>query len=294
MNMLNFTAITTANIAHIRCIVEQTGFQSCQLSAGSLYCLAEQYETTICFQNDFLFVAQHRQDIGRCYFMPIGIGNLSDALNELKRYHAAKYETPLILWGIADDMTNILNNALNCNLEFIPDRDWAEYIYESQHLQTLQGKRLQPKRNAAHQFRRKYSNFKYEHISADNIEEVWDYQQNHPQHDGKLNQSVKRGLDIFKIGGFVGGIIRIDNKIEGYTMGCPINRNHFDILFENANKTYNGIFQVLEQELITQQIYDYKYINREEDLGISGIRFAKMGLHPDMLLMKYSTKLPTT
>lgn len=289
--MLRFREIQIADLPHIRSIVEQTGYRSCQLSAGGLYCLAAQYRTVICFEHDFLFISQQRPDVGLCYFMPIGTGNLASAMQKLKHYHQTQHSMPLTLWGVADDMTEDLKAACNKDLILLPDRNWAEYIHESQRLQTLAGKRLQPKRNAAHQFRRHYHDFLYEPITARNIEEVWHFQTHHPQLDGKLDPTIRRGLDMVGSNGFEGGIIKIDGAIQGYTIGCPINSANFDILFENANKACNGIFQVLEQELIASQIGAYQYINREEDLGVEGIRFAKMGLHPDILLMKYSVTI---
>jgi hypothetical protein len=75
-------------------------------------------------------------------------------------------------------------------------------------------------------------------------------------------------------------------------VGCPINKSTFDILFEKAEKDYNGIYQVLEQELIRNELQTFLYINREEDLGIPSLRFAKQGLQPNILLMKHTAVLP--
>jgi hypothetical protein len=90
--------------------------------------------------------------------------------------------------------------------------------------------------------------------------------------------------------GLTGGIIRIDGNVKAFAFGCPINANTFDIMFESAERRYNGIFQTLEQELIRRQLNNFSYINREEDLGIPGLRFAKQSLRPDILLMKYSAR----
>ncbi|GHT74486.1 hypothetical protein FACS189456_5940 [Bacteroidia bacterium] len=291
--MLIFKEISPSDFAQIRNIVAKTGYRSCQLSVGSLYCLAEQYQTKICIDNDFLFVAQHRPNVGVCYFMPIGTGNLAAAIDALNRYHSTNYNTPLVFWGIADDMVQDLQNVVGSGVELIPDRDWAEYIYTAQKLHALSGKRLQPKRNAANQFRKNYPHFVYAPITLANIDEVWQFQQQYSQLDGKLDSVVRRGLDVFAAADFAGGIIRIDGGIKGYVLGCPISNTDFDILFENADKNYNGIFQVLEQELIALQLTDFQYINREEDLGVAGIRFAKMGLHPDVLMMKHTITMDT-
>jgi hypothetical protein len=289
--VLIFKEISPSDFAQIRHIVAKTGYRSCQLSVGSLYCLAEQYQTKICIDNDFLFVAQRRPNVGVCYFMPVGTGSLAMAIDALTHYHSSNYSTPLTLWGIADDMVQDLKNVVGSDVELTPDRDWAEYIYTAQKLHTLSGKRLQPKRNAANQFRKNHPHFVYEPITPANIEAVWQFQRQYSQLDGALDNLVRRGLDMFAVADFTGGIIRIDGSIKGYVLGYPINNSDFDILFENADKNYNGIFQVLEQELIASQLAAFQHINREEDLGVVGIRFAKMGLHPDVLLMKYTVTM---
>jgi hypothetical protein len=237
--------------------------------------------------------------------MPIGAGNLSTAIEMLATYHAENYGGDLTIWGIADDMVNDFRNASNdfANTELTPDRDWAEYIYTSKKLLTLSGKRLQPKRNAVHQFLRNFGNYLYEPISISNIEEVWQFQQHQFAKDIMLeknitllelleeeNRSIELAIDAWEKIELTGGVIRIDNKIKAFAFGCSINENTFDIMFESAERNYNGIFQVLEQEFIKHQLGDFSYINREEDLGISGLRFAKQNLQPDILLMKYSTK----
>jgi hypothetical protein len=84
-----------------------------------------------------------------------------------------------------------------------------------------------------------------------------------------------------------GGIIRVEGEIRAFCMGSPINATTFDILFENAEHAYTGIFQVLEQEFIARNLTSYRYVNREEDLGIPGLRFAKSNLRPDAMLYKW-------
>ncbi len=301
--MLQFKNIEPSDLPKIRAVVEKTEYQSCQLSAGSLYCLAEKYDTQVCFDGGFLFVKQHRKGFGACYFMPVGVGNLAEALDKLRRCHSDNIGGNLVLWGIADDMIEDFKNASKQyeNVELTPDRDWAEYIHTSQNLLTLQGKRLQPKRNAVNQFLRNHEGYEYEAISEANIADILAFQhkQMTEKEAGELdealedeNSAIERTLKDFKAIGLTGGIIRIEGKICAFAIGSPINNDSFDILFEKAEKDYNGIYQVLEQELIKNDLKLFSYINREEDLGIPGLRFAKQGLQPDILLMKHTAVLP--
>jgi hypothetical protein len=299
--VLHFRAIEICDLPKIKSIVEKTNYQSCQLSTGSLYCLSEKYNTQVCFNNDFLFVKQQRKGFGTCYFMPIGVGNLVEALEKLRRYHAENYGEHLVLWGIADDMVKDFKKTGQPyeSAELTPDRNWAEYIHTTQNMLTLQGKRLQPKRNAVNQFLRNYSNYQYETISEANVDTILAFQQQQmTKKNEELNealqdedQAIVRTLRDFRTIGLTGGVIRIEGEVCAFVVGCPINKSSFDILFEKAEKSYNGIYQVVEQELIKNELQQFAYINREEDLGIPGVRFAKQGLQPDILLMKHSAVL---
>lgn len=303
---MQFKKIALTDLPQIKSIVEKTPYQSCQLSAGGLYCLSEKYGTEVCFSNDFLFVKQHRKAFGVCYFMPIGTGNLPEAADRLLTCHAEAHGGDFTMWGVAHDMVSDFRRASTrfANAELTPDRDWAEYVHLSQNLLTLSGKRLQPKRNAANQFLRNHSGYAYEPISTANIEEVLAFQQRQYEADKALdknanllglleeeNRSIALAAAAWEAIGLTGGLIRIGGSVKAFAFGCPINASAFDVMFESADHSYNGIFQVLEQELIRRQLSGFSYINREEDLGISGLRFAKLGLRPDILLMKYSAKI---
>jgi hypothetical protein len=302
-NILQFKKIEISDLPKIRSTVEKTPYQSCQLSAGGLYCLSEKYSTEVCFCNDFLFVKQCREGFGICYFMPVGSGNLQAAADMLLTYHAENHGGSLTVWGIADDMASDFKNASAdfARAELMPNRDWAEYIYETKKLLTLSGRSLQSKRNAANSFLHNYSNYTYEPISASNMEEVWIFQQQQFDADKiseknasllKLledeNHSIALAIASWEETGLTGGIIRINGKIKAFAFGCPVNANTFDVMFESAEHSYNGIFQTLEQEFIKHQLSNFTYINREEDLGIPGLRFAKQSLRPTILLTKYS------
>lgn len=305
-NILQFKKIALTDLPKIKSIVEKTPYQSCQLSAGGLYCLSEKYATEVSFSNGFLFVRQHRKDFGLCYFMPIGVGNLPEAARCLLTSHAATCGGDLVLWGVADDMLSDFRSVSKAfaDAQLTPDRDWAEYIHKSENLLTLSGRRLQPKRNAVNQFLRSYGRYTYEPISPSNAEEVWEFQRQQLEADKALeknaslpelpseeNRSIALALASWEEIGLTGGLIRIDGSVKAFAFGCPVSASTFDVMFESAERRYNGIFQALEQELIRCQLSNFPYINREEDLGIPGLRFAKQGLRPDILLMKHSTKI---
>jgi hypothetical protein len=86
--------------------------------------------------------------------------------------------------------------------------------------------------------------------------------------------------------GLYGGAIVVDNKIIAFSYGSKINFNTFGVHIEKADINYEGVFSVINQELVSHLPEEYTYVNREEDLGIAGLRKAKLSYNPVILLEK--------
>ena len=85
----------------------------------------------------------------------------------------------------------------------------------------------------------------------------------------------------------LGGAIFVDDKVVAFTLGSKISDEIFDIHIEKALKDYAEAYTVINQQFAKNELSEYKYINREDDLGIEGLRKAKLSLKPCMLLKKY-------
>ena len=85
-----------------------------------------------------------------------------------------------------------------------------------------------------------------------------------------------------------GGLIRIGGKICALTIGERLNSCTFGVHIEKADRSYNGIYAAINNHFVLENTDGYKYINREEDLGIEGLRKSKLSYHPAFILEKYS------
>ena len=83
-----------------------------------------------------------------------------------------------------------------------------------------------------------------------------------------------------------GFIIRIEGKIIAFTFGHPINHNTFGIHYEKADVNIDGAYSAINQHFAASLPEQYIYLNREEDLGIPGLRQAKLSYHPVKMLKK--------
>ena len=98
-------------------------------------------------------------------------------------------------------------------------------------------------------------------------------------------ESYEKLKDNVKIAG-----VYIDNKLEAFTIGEKINENIALIHIEKANQNIKGIYQYINQQFLLNEFPNVKYVNREEDLGLDGLREAKLSYHPCKFIEKYSIK----
>ena len=177
--------------------------------------------------------------------------------------------------------------------ELIEDRDNYDYIYLMEGLLNLSGKKLHAKRNHINQFRTKYD-YEYVKITPDLLEECMEvYCQWLACKDvfepGVLGEmeAIRQILTHMEFLGVKGGGIRVGGKLAAFTLGEKINEEMAVIHIEKADAELTGLYTFINQQFIEHEFTDVRYINREEDMGLEGLRRAKLSYAPEMLLEKY-------
>ena len=87
--------------------------------------------------------------------------------------------------------------------------------------------------------------------------------------------------------GLTGGAILLDGKIKAFTVGERLNDDMQLIHIEKADSEINGLFPMINQQYVLHECADVQYINREEDMGVEGMRKAKRSYYPDFMVKKY-------
>ena len=185
---------------------------------------------------------------------------------------------------------------------FTVDRDYADYIYLRSDLATLKGKKFQSKRNHINKFRNTYPDYKYSPITKDRIQECleleakWCKANDCDQQEGTGNErrALIYALNHFEELGLTGGILHVNGQIVAFTFGMPINKETFGVHVEKADTTIDGAYTMINYEFANHIPEQYTYINREEDLGIEGLRKAKLSYQPVIILEKYMACLKDT
>lgn len=175
------------------------------------------------------------------------------------------------------------------------DRDSADYVYESEKLATLSGKKLHSKRNHINKFKALYDGrWSYEAITPQNAEECFQMALKWREQNGCEDDPEKRGeicvtmnaLRLFEELELTGGILRIDGEVVAFTIGEPICSDTFVVHIEKAFADVEGAYPMINQQFVEHECREYLYVNREEDTGAEGLRKAKLSYRPVFMVEK--------
>ncbi|MBN1332290.1 MAG: DUF2156 domain-containing protein [Synergistales bacterium] len=196
---------------------------------------------------------------------------------------------------VPDRLAIILRDSLGEDLEIIEDRNEWEYVYSVPHLIALRGNSYHGKKNLLNQFITSYSH-EYEEISEKNLEEILLMQKewcSWKRCDGSKGLKTEHDAIIRTLGNWkefdniMGGLIRVDGKIVAYTIGEKIDPSMLVIHYEKGITDFRGIYQAMNQFFLSRSAVDFKWVNREQDVGSPGLRRAKLSYHPDHFVKKY-------
>ena len=194
----------------------------------------------------------------------------------------------IVLNNLSEDMVGRMKDVYGEAFEYGFLREDSDYIYKVSELINLSGTRFHSKKNLYNKFIKNYD-YLYEEIGSNNIEECrrmkdsWVKKRDNDAESDILD----RVFDNYDMFDFKGALIRVDGKVEAFTIGEELNDEVFVTHFEKANHEIGGIYQAINQMFAANTISGYNYVNREDDMGIEGLRKAKLSYNPDILLHKY-------
>ncbi|WP_120944778.1 DUF2156 domain-containing protein [Helicobacter labacensis] len=226
------------------------------------------------------------------YFYPIGAGDKKGALAELLAHTKAHNEV-LEFRALQTDQRAQLESFYPNTFSVEAKRDRFDYVYHTAELIALQGKKYHKKKNHLNAFLKQYPHFIYEPISAHKRDQIvsalveWRALGQEDQALDYEHQGILDALEVFEELQLQGGLICIEGRVVGLSFGERINAEMAVIHIEKADPRVRGAYQMINQQLLAHAFKDCPLVNREEDLGIEGLRQAKMGYNPAFLLEKF-------
>lgn len=276
------------------------------LKTGNRGSLEYNFATTFVWRNIYRFEIARMDDYfllradpkNPTYLFPAGRGPLEPVIRTLHE-DALEAGVPLVLNTVLPDARARLEELYPGKFTFEYWRDGADYVYDTQALATLAGKKLAGKRNHIRRFLDNHPDWRYEPISADNLEDVrkmnniWCIQ-NGCAEDLAISDeycAVESAIRHFDELGLSGGLLRAGGKVVAFSIGDPLNEDTFLVHFEKAFADIQGAYPMINQQFIRHNCMNYPYVNREEDAGVPGLRRAKLLYYPIRLVEKYIATL---
>ena len=280
----------------INSCIAVSGTMASDASFANIYLLRNKYSTKISRYKDFI-IRKYSGKGARCgYTFPLGKGDVAKALAEIEK-DAKECGERLQFAFVTEEQKEVLENAMPARFCYSSDAGDSDYIYLRSELASLSGKAFHKKKNHFSKFVRTYPDYKYYEIGACNIydaqkvADAWYYEHLQDEDASQLAEykAIKEALENFEELGLIGGIIYVNDSPCAMTIASKIYENTVDVHFEKAVGEYalNGGYAAINK-LFSEKLDGVTWLNREEDIGIEGLRKAKLSYRPKIMLKKYS------
>lgn len=272
-------------------------FKGCEYSFANNLAWHRLNDTVITHYNDFYISCSFEN--GQPYFtFPAGVAlddngkeKYIELFYELKKY-VSDLGKSLILSSVTDENLEWIKDYYKDKITCCYDRNNSDYIYNADDLINLRGKKYHGKRNHIKRFMD--NEWAYEDITSELIDECIEFSTHFynksESYDDFSSVVEQYAINVFLTNmdhlGLNGAILRQNGAIVGFTIGEKLNSDTFVVHIEKAIAEIQGAYPMLCNQFAKHNAADCKYINREEDLGIDGLRKSKLSYNPAFLLNK--------
>ncbi len=294
--MMELKEITLEDKGWIDEILKKSDYMASEYSFGNHFIWKTSYKVKVANVNGFYVAASDHGDEGLSFLYPAGVGDVKPVIEQMMEYckeNGFEFKMHSVLEQSKIELEKLFPEKFNIQ----EDRDLADYIYRSEDLINLSGKKYHGKRN--HIARFKENNWTFEPITEENIDDCremnrkWCVMNECASDESKKAEchAVKRAFQFFKELNFFGGLLRVDGEVVAYTMAERLSSNTVVVHIEKAFANIQGAYPAINREFVANMANNYEYINREEDMGVEGLRKAKLSYQPTILLAKYGVTL---
>ena len=279
---INFKDIELSDRSAVQKILTASNRRFCEVSFANIFCWApvSKYKIAIC--GDTLILGKPEQSR---FVMPIG-KNRKEAVEELKRQYPH-----LTVRGASEEELCYLDG-----FEITEETGFFDYIYETQKLSALSGKKLAAKRNHINAFLAD-GEWHTEIITPDHCKILSEF--NEKWCEGRCEESslghemcaVNIALKNYEALGLSGLMLYKNGRLVAYSYGEPINHDTFCVHVEKADQDVRGAYQMINREFVRTFCDGYTYVNREDDAGDEGLKKAKLSYYPTNFGRKFKGTL---
>jgi hypothetical protein len=289
----NFKDIDLFSRDTVRDYLYRFPLEASEYTFTNLFAFRETYDIRLSLLRDNLIILKNAEPVSM--FCPVGSADILDVMDEIFDYLKNVTDEPFIERIPEGFLRAYLKNGVKFIIE--EERNHFDYVYDVRELIDLKGRKYHDKKNKVNKFR---SLYKYEYIALTpdligeclEFEDYWCEVRDCGKYPG-LNRercAILEMLNNFSALNIKGGVIRMDGKIAALTLGEKYLHDTFVIHVEKANTRIPGLYQVINQEFLIHEANDCRFVNREQDLGVQGLKYSKMSYNPVRFIKKYKVQ----
>ena len=299
--MIDFRTPQPSDKAWVDALLAQADYRGCDYNFTNLFVWSRAYGQEIARVDGFL-VTHLCGRMGCSYMYPAGSGDLAAAIDILAR-EADERRQPLRLVCLTTRQMEELDRLMPGRFAYEADRDGFDYLYDIDRLADLTGKKLHAKRNHINRFMDNNPSWVYEEITPHTLPECLEMDQEWYRRSmvregaaeerdlGDEGIALRTAMDHYHALGLEGGLIRVYGEVVAFTMGDRLNSDTYDVHFEKAYGELQGAYALINREFarwVRAKHPNVRYLNREDDMGVEGLRKAKESYYPDRMVEKYA------
>ena len=277
-------------------------YEACEYNFNTLYMWQHAYKTAYHIGDNFaVLVGEYEGEVFS--ILPLAKKEDLPKVIDFVLDYFKEIEEKLYFRGITEEVVDYLKEQYGDRFEYAAERDIFDYVYDGEILRTLKGRKNSKKRNHINYFLSEYEGrFEYRLLGKadfDDCRQLLDDWTVNKEENNNIEEGVddeRLGIeklfahydelcDRLKIAG-----INIDGKLEAFTMVELLNDNMALIHIEKANPEIRGLYPYINQQFLVHEFPDVEFVNREEDMGIEGLRKAKLSCHPCKFVEKYTVR----
>lgn len=290
---LVFHKLSIADKDSVRAVTLAAGRRNCNLTFANLIGWQFWFNTEVCILDDvvvFRFTIEGQRAYMVCSAVPP-----TQRLLQVLCADAAETGADLLIMGLEDDYASHIKGLMPDRVEVEPRRNQYDYLYLRQELAEMRGKNLKAKRNHVNKFLTEHPDFEYVELTPARFDEcrqlsmLWrnEVHQDTPFYNETVRaeqRAMETVLAHWDALDMRGGCIYVGGRMVAFTYGSAVTHDTFDVLVEKADRTIDGAFNIINHQFALHLPSQYVYLNREEDMGLEGLRKSKLSYHPNLLL----------
>ncbi|MDR1736800.1 MAG: phosphatidylglycerol lysyltransferase domain-containing protein [Oscillospiraceae bacterium] len=300
--MLSFRPLGLSDAGLVRLV--RAGERLCDFTPCVLLMWRDYFHTEIAHEDGLAYLRQTFSGICTAFCFPKRVsdaGNPEEGIRRILAHCAETGERPVFCNVAAGEL-----EFLRARFAVIREnaaRDWFDYLYDAPSFAGMAGRRYAGQRNHIHKFEAAFPDWRYEEIGAANFADCaaflrafYSRRENEEEtsaFSGMLYYEQEKLFEIlanYGVYGLSGGILRGGGgRVLALSMGGVLGDTLF-VHTEKADIGAPGAYQMIAREFARRHT-DVSFINREEDMGIPGLRTSKLSYHPLHLIEKYTVEL---